>query len=164
MNGKDDLYKLNGFSGPHPPTEWTSPLIYRGDIFVPFPYQPVEDSPPDDLAHQFRWSEGGQLGVPQAGGEEELRDGEARHVPVLGHQPVDPGDQPEGVGQPGEVCQLGGPAVGGGHHVYRPGLASWGGPSPVRTRRNLSCVSQAEESVVEEDGLEEEKEVNSSLG
>ena len=39
MNGKNDLFKLNGISGPHLPTLWKSPLIYRGDNFEPFPYE-----------------------------------------------------------------------------------------------------------------------------
>ena len=48
-------------------------------------------------------------------------------VGVLRHYPVRPGDQPECVGQPGQVRQLGGPGVGGGHYVQRPHPLRGGG-------------------------------------
>ena len=81
---------------------------------------PVKNSPPDDFPHQLWRSESGQVGGGETGGAEEFRHGGGGGVAVLRHQPVDPGHQSQGVGQPGEVRQLGGPAVGGSDHVERP--------------------------------------------
>ena len=100
---------------------------------------PGKDASADDLAHQLRGPEGGQVSVAQTRGLQHLRDGLLGDVSVLRHQPVHPGHQPQSVGQPGEVChgsvivnravmvqrltwQLGGPGVGGGHDVERPQL------------------------------------------